>query len=68
MKMYVAEMLCKQLMTSSGKMDCTTDEILGVMMVFKSKAAARKMYGKKVGLSEITMPSSGEIAKGGGKC
>lgn len=52
-RMYVAELLQTRLMTSMGEMDCRTDDIVGVMFVYKSKSAARKAHGKKVGLTEI---------------
>lgn len=53
-KMYVAERIATMIEVSGGfAVDCKTDEIAGVMLVFWTKKAAREHYGRDVRLREI---------------
>lgn len=57
-RMYVAELLQTKIMTNMGEMDWRTDDIVGIMFVYKSKASARKAHGKNIGLTEIKYKES----------
>ena len=54
MKAYIAMNLIEEIKTDSGaKVNLKTKELLGAVLVFKTKKSAREGYGKNIELVEI---------------
>lgn len=59
-KLWLAEMLVKTSMTTSGAISFESGNVAGICLVFKTKKAARKHFGKNVALTELTRREDGQ--------
>ncbi len=58
---YVAMMCTKTIPTNLFPVDMETDEVHGVAYIFKTKKAARKVYGNKVELQIVRIGEHNEV-------
>lgn len=59
-KMYMVGALHKSVRDSTGQdINCETDGLAGVLFVYWTKTAARKIWGRNVTLTQMEKPSNG---------